>query len=178
MLLKNNLVALRAVEPEDLEFLYKCENDTTIWNVSNSVVPYSRFVLKQYICDSGIDIYTSRQLRLIIEPVGQDPQPVGAIDLFDFDPFHRRAGIGILLHGNENRKRGYAAAALSLLIDYCFMHLGLNQIYCNITPDNADSIKLFTSAGFEPCGIKKKWLRLNDGWCDEVMCQLINPNPQ
>ena len=42
-------VRLRAMEPEDLEVMYAMENDSQTWDVTNFTVPYSRFVLKQYI---------------------------------------------------------------------------------------------------------------------------------
>ena len=45
-------VRLRAMEPEDLEVMYAMENDSQTWDVTNFTVPYSRFVLKQYIENS------------------------------------------------------------------------------------------------------------------------------
>lgn len=41
--LKGESVYLRALEPEDLEFIYTIENDQNIWEVSNTQTPYSRF---------------------------------------------------------------------------------------------------------------------------------------
>lgn len=173
--LKNNTILLRALEPEDLEFLYSCENNTEVWHVSNTLVPYSKFVLKQYLENAHLDIYTAKQLRLIIAPVEKTNEPIGAIDLFDFDPYHQRAGIGILINQKADRKKGFAKAALELLIPYCFDHLNLHQLYCNIADDNKKSIKLFKKAGFKECGVKKDWLRTADGYMDERVYQLINP---
>ncbi len=174
-LLQNEVVLLRGLEPEDLEFLYECENNTQIWQVSNTLVPYSRYVLKQHIADSHLDIYTTKQLRLIIAPAEKPEIPVGAIDLFDFDPFHQRAGVGILIHRESDRKKGYASNALKLLIEYGFQHLHLHQLYCNITADNLQSISLFEKAGFIKCGIKKDWIKTTAGWLDEWLLQAVNP---
>ena len=60
-------VKLRAMEPEDLDLLYSIENDMVLWNVGTTNVPYSRYVLHDYIANSSCDIYADRQLRLIIE---------------------------------------------------------------------------------------------------------------
>ena len=40
-------VRLRAIEPEDLDTLYKIENDRTLWGIGPTNVPYSRFALHQ-----------------------------------------------------------------------------------------------------------------------------------
>ncbi|HCC29063.1 MAG TPA: GNAT family N-acetyltransferase, partial [Marinilabiliales bacterium] len=68
-LLSDGRLLLRALEPEDLDFLYACENNTQIWQVSHTLVPYSRYVLKQYLANAHLDIYTAKQLRLLMVPV-------------------------------------------------------------------------------------------------------------
>lgn len=170
--LKNDLVALRALEPSDIDLLYEWENCEENWPVSSTLAPFSKHTLAAYIQNSDKDIYESRQLRMMIDtPQGKT---VGAIDLFDFDPFHSRAGIGILVHGEENRSRGFATAALNLMIRYCFEKLGIHQLYANILTSNTISMKLFTGAGFVAAGIKKEWIREGDQWLDENLLQLLN----
>ncbi len=173
-MLANTVVRLRAVEPEDLEFLYHCENDARYWQVSNTLTPYSRYVLKQYIANAQADIYTQKQLRLIIESVIEPVQQVGAIDLFDFDPYNARAGVGILICSDQHLHKGLATNALNLLVSYCFKHLALHQLYCNIGANNQASIRLFEHAGFVKCGEKVNWNKTPNGWCNELMYQLIN----
>jgi diamine N-acetyltransferase len=175
LFLKNDVLILRGMEPEDLDFLYACENDPEVWHLSNTLAPYSKFVLKQYLENSHHDIYTNKQLRLIIAKKETPEKALGAIDLFDFDPFHQRAGIGILIHNAEERGKGYADISLNLLIDYCFKYLKLHQVYCNIAADNKVSIKLFEKCGFTHSGTKKEWLNQSDGWQDELMFQKLNP---
>lgn len=169
--LEGKSIQLRAIEPEDLEIIHKWENDTNIWELSTTLSPFSKYVIKQYIANSHLDIYETKQLRFIIE---KDKVAIGAIDLFDFDPFHQRAGIGVLIHKEENRSQGNASEALELLINYCFKTLCLKQLYCNITSDNAPSLALFSKHGFTQIGIKKDWIKTNKGWKDEIMMQFIN----
>ncbi len=164
-------VRLRPLEPEDLEILYDWENDLQIWRVSNTLAPFSRYVLKQYIQESHRDIFESKQLRLIIEDLGQ--KAVGAVDLFDFDPYHQRAGIGILIYSKKDRGKGLASDAIKLMADYSREFLGLHQVYANITADNTASIQLFEKAGFIKTGTKKDWRKTSDGWMDEVIYQLV-----
>jgi len=171
MNLKNEHITLRAIEPADIEVLYNWENDTGNWKVSNTQTPFSRFVLEQYITSSHEDIYTAKQLRLII--CDHENKPVGCIDLFDFEPNHLRAGIGILIAEKGDRRKGYASEALKLLTGYGFNSLNLNQLYCNITTDNEASILLFQKHGFQITGIKKKWIRDGLSFKDELLLQLI-----
>lgn len=168
-------IHLRALEPYDLDFLYSCENNTDNWRVSNTIAPFSKHMLKKYVDNSHNDIYTDKQLRLIIENIEQK-KAIGIVDLFDFDPFHRRAGIGILIEKKGDRQKGYASQTLQLIINYAFEYMNLNQLYCNIDASNTSSQKLFFNVGFVLAGTKNKWLKTAEGWEDELLLQLINPN--
>jgi diamine N-acetyltransferase len=176
---EGGVVLLRAIEPADIDLLYKWENDPSIWKVSNTFAPFSMYILQKYIENSHLDIYQTRQLRLMIDLANKsdnNKKTVGAIDIFDFDPFHLRAGIGILIGGKLDRNHGIASDALKELIQYAFNVLGLHQLFCNITTDNTPSLKLFEKVGFSICGRKKDWIKFQQGYIDELILQLINPN--
>lgn len=164
-------ITLRPLEPEDIDILYKWENDMELWEISNTRSPFSKYILSEYIKNSFKDIYETKQLRFIIENDKNDP--VGAIDLFDFDPYHLRAGVGILVHSLKERNRGIASDALVALTNYVTEVLGLKQLYANIAEDNIVSIILFEKAGFEKAGVKKSWLKTPSGWKDEILYQKI-----
>ena len=174
--LKGENIYLRALEPEDLEFVYAIENDETIWQVSNTQTPYSRFLIRQYLENAHQDIYEAKQLRLVI-CLNNSDNAVGLIDLFDFDPKNNRAGIGILIQNLEDRSKGIGKEALGLLISYAFQQLQLHQLYANIDSDNKLSLQLFSKFGFQEIGLKKQWNRINNVYKDEYMFQLIN-NPK
>ncbi len=173
MKLTGNQILLRAIEKTDIDVLYTWENNTDHWRVSNTQTPFSRHVLTQYIDTAHLDIYSVKQLRLIIDECSNESKSVGCIDLFDFDPNHLRAGVGILIAETTDRKKGYASEALTLLINYCFETLNLNQLYCNIAVDNESSILLFKKHGFEITGVKKNWIRERSGFKDELLLQLL-----
>ena len=170
--MKYKEIKLRAPEPEDLELLYDWENNNEYWVISNTVSPFSKFTLKRYIENSHRNIYESGQLRLMIDHV-KDKMTIGTIDLFEFDPFHKRAGIGILIADMGHRRKGFATMAATCLINYCFKTLLLHQIYCNILDNNCESMDLFIKLGFKEIGVKKDWVKTNDGYLDEHMFQLI-----
>ena len=164
-------INLRALEPEDLEFLYQIENNESFWEISHTQTPFSKYILKQYLENAHLDIFEAKQLRLLIEEKSTKKQ-IGMIDLFDFNPTHKRAGIGILIHP-EFQQNGFASEALSLLINYCFSILDLHQLFANITSDNSKSISLFTKHNFNKVGIKKDWILSEGKFKDEVLFQLI-----
>lgn len=164
-------VRFRALEPEDIDLLYEWENEPGVWEVSNTFEPFSKYVLGKYIKESQRDIFESKQVRMVIETL--DGKAVGAVDLFDYDPFHFRAGVGILIHREEDRNLGYATDALHLLCFYSRNFLRLHQLFANITEDNLSSIYLFKSNGFELCGTKKEWRNTLEGWKSELMFQKI-----
>ncbi|WP_396600715.1 GNAT family N-acetyltransferase [Algibacter sp. R77976] len=170
--LKGENIYLRALEPEDLEFIHTIENDESIWEISNTQTPYSRFLIKQYLEHAHKDIFEVKQLRLVIS--SYDDVAIGMIDLFDFDFKNRRAGVGILIKETGNRLKGFGQEALKLLIDYSFRHLDLHQLYCNISEDNDASLKLFTNQGFKNIGLKKDWNYVNGSYKNEYLYQLIN----
>lgn len=176
--MKNRLsygnVSLRPLEPEDIELLYRWENNMEIWDVSNTRTPFSKHILAKYILDSRNDIYETRQLRLIIQ--NNLDEPVGAVDLFDFDPYHLRAGIGILVHNTEHQNLGYATNALIAICEYARESLGLKQLFANISTENLKSIHLFEKTGFVKIGVKKSWIKTYAGWKDELFLQKILSN--
>ena len=169
MMLTNGNIVLRALEPDDVELLYQWENDVTVWRVSNTHAPLSRFILASYIKSADRDIWESKMLRLVIED--EDKNPVGTIELFDFEPYHSRVGLGIMIYDKEKRRKGIAKQAVELMTDYALSELGLAQLFVNIAESNEASLNLFQKLGFELVGTKKKWLRVGQEWEDELLFQ-------
>lgn len=170
--LSNDIVSLRAVDPEDLDFIYTLENDPSLWHVGNTYAPYSKFTIREYLENAHRDIYEVKQLRLAICNVQKEI--VGVVDLYDFDPLHLRAGVGIAIAQAANRSKGYASAALSLLIGYAFDHLKLHQLYASIAQNNENSRRLFEKLRFRESGIKTDWIATKHGYVNEHFYQLIN----
>ena len=166
-------IILRALEPEDLEILYKWENDTDLWTVSNTLTPYSKYVLRQFIEESTKSIYETCQQRFMID-IAKENVTIGTVDIFDFDVTNQRAGIGILIADEKYRKKGYALQSIRCVTNYCFDILKLHQIYCDIMKTNTESIALFKKAGFVETGTKREWIKTKEGYIDQYIFQLIN----
>ena len=171
--LKGTNIYLRALEPEDLDFIHAVENDEEIWEASNTNTPYSRFLIKQYLENARDDIYQAKQLRLAI-CLEKNFRAVGLIDLFEYDPKNNRAGVGIIVKSSADRNKGIGSEALELLTKYAFEKLNLHQLFANIDVDNESSVALFSNFGFKQIGIKKEWNLVKGRYRDEAIYQLIN----
>ncbi len=200
MTLEGELIRLRAVEPEDAELIHTWENDPDVWAVSGTTEPFSHEQIRQFVERQlqGGDLFRTGQLRLMIETreageeagegagegigegIGEGPgtasQPVrtvGTVDLFEYDPLHSRAGLGILIYGSENLRRGYARDAVETLCRYARERLRLHQLWCSVTANNMASLELFRKAGFIESGTKRDWLWSPEGYLDEILFQKI-----
>ncbi len=175
MFIQSENIILRAAEPQDAKLIYKWENDREIWRVSETYTPYSMYQIEQFLLNNN-DLFGAKQVRFMIENKNNNVC-IGCIDIYNFEPLHSRAGIGILIQ-KEYRKLGYAKETLKLLIEYCFKTLMMKQLYCLIDTLNTDSIALFKNAGFEQCAHRKEWIKTEDGFIDELEFQYINKNYQ
>jgi diamine N-acetyltransferase len=169
--IENSNIRLRALEPDDVDFLYKWENDPETWRVSNTRMPVSKFLLASYIKSCDKDFWESKEMRLIIE--NHEGKPIGSLELFDFDPYHMRAGLGIIIFDMSDRRKGLASQALELIMEYACNVLGIYQLYANVAESNQPSIELFKKMGFETIGLKKQWLKIPYGWEGEYLFQKI-----
>ena len=161
-------IRLRAIEPEDLDLLYRIENDMSMWNVGTTNVPYSRYTLHDYIASSSDDIYADRQVRLVVED--SHAEPVGMADLVRFDPQHQRAEIGIVIL-NDRRRMGYATAAINEMCCYALRVLHLHQLYAVVDMDNKAALELFQKTGFEERTALHDWLFDGRKYHDALMMQ-------
>jgi diamine N-acetyltransferase len=155
MFLKGKIISIRALEPADADLLYRWENNISVWPVSLTQIPFSRFVLEDFVNSAHQDIYTNKQLRLMIT-LNAGNETVGIVDLFEFEPRHARCGLGIYVDGSHRRK-GLALESIGMIRDYCFSILHLKQVYAHINNSNTPSLQLFQKAGFDKVALKKSW---------------------
>ena len=170
-LMKNDSIELRPLEPTDLDTLYNWENDSALWVVSDTVAPYSRAALWQYLENYTGDIFAQRQLRLMITLAG-DGTPVGTIDFLNFDPLNNRAELGLFIAA-EHRGQGLGRQALELLTAYAREHLGLRQLYVFIALDNTVCLKMFEDYGYRRVGVIQSWVKRGSTYRDVALLQMV-----
>ena len=162
-------VRLRAIEPTDIEMMYSLENDSELWAMGCTTVPYSRHALQQFIEQSAGDIYADRQVRLVIEA---DGEPVGCADLYDVDARNLRGEIAVAVLP-QHRGHGIGQVAVRQLVDYASRHLGLHTLTCITAASNHALLSAARHAGFTECGTLRDWLRIDNSPHDAVILQFI-----
>lgn len=164
------VVSLRAMEPEDLDALYRIENDRDVWDVGENNVPYSRYILHDYIANASADIYADKQVRMVVE--NEEGQLVGVADVVNFCPSHARAEVSIVIC-REHRKKGYARAAIRQIMEYALRTLHLHQLYAVVREDNMPSLNLFSSLGFKSKMVLEDWLFDGKDYHNAVVMQFF-----
>lgn len=159
---------LRALEPSDLELLYAIENDEALWPCGSTTAPYSRYALQQYIATNMNDFYQDGQLRLV---VCDGDEPIGLVDLFNYNAKHQRAEVGIAILP-QYRGKGWGTLVLQKLEQYVRQHLHLHQLYAVTAIDNVRAQKVFENTSYEMSARFKDWISCSNGeyqdaiiWC-------------
>lgn len=98
---------------------------------------------------------------------------IGTVDLFEYDPLHGRAGLGILIYDPRDRRLGYARDAVETLCEYARNRLRMHQLWCSIGEGNTASRMLFRELGFREVGTKRDWLWSPEGYQNEILLQKI-----
>ena len=137
---------LRSLEPDDINFLLKIENDESLWKYSNTTKPYSREVLQTHIENSKKDFFSAKQQRFVLNDF--ESNIYGLIDLFDYDHQNSRAAIGIVIE-SKWRRNGFAKSGLKLLQKHAVEQFNLSLLYAYVGIDNIPSRALFKAVGFQ-----------------------------
>lgn len=162
-------IYLRALEPCDATLIFMWENDRNLWQYGSTQAPLSLHQIQQYIDNYNDDVFASRQLRLMI---CAGDTAVGSVDLYELDPIHRRAGVGIMV-AEEYQHKGIARQALAAIAEYAENRLGLHQLWCECAVTNTPAVATFQSAGYTICGRLRSWIRIGHSYTDAFMLQKL-----
>ncbi|MBQ8988671.1 MAG: GNAT family N-acetyltransferase [Prevotella sp.] len=167
---KSPEVRLRAIEPEDLDLLYRIENDVKLWNVGTTNVPYSRYTLHDYIANAADDIYVDRQVRMMVE--NHSGEIVGIVDIVNFDPQNRRAEVGLIIL-DAFRRQGYGSSVVEAISAYALNILHLHQLFAFVDVTNKASLSLFLKQGYKQSAVICDWLYDGREYHDAVLMQRV-----
>ena len=100
---------------------------------------------------------------------------VGTCTLFHMDRTHRRGEIGYAL-GEAAWGRGYMHEALSALLEYAFLQLGLHRLEADIDPRNHASIRAVERLGFVREGYLRERWQVGGEITDSLFLGLLRPD--
>ena len=168
-------IRLRAVELSDANLIYEWENTFPLWEVSSTRAPFSRYAIEEYVKNAqNDDIYSVKQMRFMID-IEDDGviKTVGCADLFDLEPQHLRAGVGIFISAGDARRKHIALNSLEWVWNYATNILNLHQLYAHVAEDNIPSCNLFLKAGYKQTSILKQWLKRGNDYIDVIVYQKV-----
>lgn len=110
--------------------------------------------------------------RLTLYAFGMDEQPVGCVELYNYDPINLRAAVGIVVD-EAYRHKGFGIAILQALTQFCRENTHLHQVYADVAATNHASLRLFTRVGYRQCATFRDWVRVADRYVDTLRFQLL-----
>lgn len=145
-MIQGEKIFLRKVELSDAKTILAWENNPAFWHITETPGPFSLREIQDFINHSS-NLTESGQIRYMI--FFAEDNPIGAVDLFDYNPISLSAGIGVLIANEGFRSQGFATDAIRTLIQEISKKSCLKELNCIIYPDNLASIRLFSKLGFK-----------------------------
>lgn len=149
MILHGEKVRLRLALPSDALLVLHWENDPQFWPITEQAGPFEIEQIEASLHRSG-SLEEHGQARWII--FNKELEPLGLLDLFNFDAKDKKVGIGVLIGNGRHRGKGYASDAIRTLLQRLRQLKQIKTVDCMIHVDNLNSINLFTHLGFEITG--------------------------
>lgn len=104
-----------------------------------------------------------------------EPKLLGLVQYAEeTDPMYRSAGIDIALHPSAHG-HGYGAEAIRLVAHHLLDTLGHHRLTIDPSASNEKAIRTYTSVGFRPVGVLRRYERDPDGrgWHDGLLMDLL-----
>lgn len=170
MILKGNIVTLRPIEEEDLDFVRSLFNDPEIESmVVGWSWPVSRYQHRQWFEKISAD---SDAVRFIIETKKDGVVGVQMLEKIDWK--NRVATTGGIKIGKKNlREKGLGFDTGMTLFRYLFEELQMNRINSCIIGYNKASIKLVEKQGYKLEGIRRRYVFKSGQYHDLLLYGLL-----
>jgi diamine N-acetyltransferase len=139
------MITIRKATPKDCDVILQWENNPLLWEVTDEPGPFTKEDISSFLAAQN-SMKTANQERWIIEKFSE---PIGMIDLFQWDPEQRSIGIGVALPNIDSRRKGFATEALRIAHSTMNMKYGVQHFHCIIHPNNPASQKLFEKLGYQ-----------------------------
>ena len=139
------MITIRKATPKDCDVILRWENNPLLWEVTDEPGPFTKEDISTFLQDQN-SMKNAKQERWIIENFSE---PIGMIDLFQWDQDLQSVGIGIALPDIESRRKGFATEALRIVHSTMNMNYAIQHFHCIIHPNNPASQKLFEKLGYQ-----------------------------
>ena len=142
----SNLIRLRAVEPEDADAFFGFNLDSEMARNLDFVWPPSSMAeVREWAEKQSLKKLENGAFFWVIEDA--DGVAVGQISTHGCDAHNGTFEYGVSV-ANEHQRKGYARAAIQIVLRYFFEELRYQKVTVCIHADNPESIALHEGLGF------------------------------
>ena len=166
----NNLVFLRAFEPDDYLTSIKWRNDEEIWSQLGGTRYYvSSCYEKKWIEDA---IFDSNNIRLAI-CLKEDGRYIGNVSITNVNKANRSGESHIFIGDHSCWGKGIGTEAYCQLLEYAFKERGFHRIEARVLEKNISSLKMHEKCGFKTEGTLRDSVFKNGSWQNQVILSLL-----
>lgn len=105
-------------------------------------------------------------------------RPVGNIALQEIDYRNRTAELGVYIGDTASRGQGYGTEATSLLINFAFRVLGLQNVMLRVYEYNEAAIRVYEKTGFREFGRRHRAQFMDGRFWDVILMECLAPGSQ
>lgn len=163
--LETKRLILRAIEPADLEALYRFRSLPKVYRYMVSKPDTQKDTanfIKWTIAERKKKPILNHYWAVVVQKTGD---LIGKCNINIVNPGHREASLGYDLHP-DFWDQGYATEAAKRMIAFGFKDLKLHRIYATCDPKNVGSRKVLLKAGMKWEGTFRKNMLQKGKWRD------------
>ncbi len=163
-------VYLSPISADSIELFTKWMNDFGVTDYTAR----SQFVFSYEAEKAWFDNKVKSKDYMLSIVTLKDDEVVGNIELQSIDSVNREATLGILIGEEKNRNKGYGTEAISLLLDYGFNYLNLNNISLTVLACNDRAKRCYEKVGLKEFGRKRKCKFVNGKYYDLIYMDILS----
>lgn len=174
--LETERLYLKKLTPESFEYLFDTQSEEEIVRFLG-LEDHQAFVREKEKSQGGYKTYDRTICAFVIVSKASG-ETIGRCGFHNWYPGHRKAEIGYVIFGENERCKGYMKEALKAVIDYGFNAMDLNRIEASASPNNGPSVHLLRTSGFTQEGYLRQHFMRDEVLEDSLIFSLLREEYQ
>lgn len=166
-MLNNDKITLRPIELGDSELIRTWRFDPQNYDYFYEFVPNNKDQNKIWMQNV---LSNKNEINFIVDRNDintKEQKSIGMISVLNIDNRNQKCEMGRVIIGDVNsRKLGFGTEAILLLLKYCFNHLNMRKISCEVFAENKIAATLYQKLNFIQEGLLKEHIYKNGEFKD------------
>ncbi|WP_225229408.1 GNAT family N-acetyltransferase [Paenibacillus gallinarum] len=146
-ILKSDMLVLKKVEEEHVDELFEIYSNDVIFKYCGILPKHNKDTVRKMIGHFERDFNKQTRVKWGIFAADQQDRLIGIMEMFDLNQKVNMVTIGYFL-AEAYWGRGYATEAVRLVLEFLFLHAGINRVQADVMPQNEVSKKVLLKNGF------------------------------